>query len=403
MRPFRRTALATLTSLLLAASSYAVPGPARAAPDDPDGRDRHDRRGGSVDLEGRGYGHGRGMSQYGAYGAAENHGKTYRQILRFYYPGLDRGTAGGKVLVLLTAATSSELVVKHRTGLKVRSLATGNTFDLARDGAKRWRIAPVDGGANSRISVLTDHWHFVREVAGAAQFTAGGRPIRLFTPAGSKRYRGALRSARPASGTSRDTVNVVRLEHYLRGVVPLEMPALWHPQAVRAQAVAARTYAAYERDHPLAGHYQICDTSQCQVYGGVAAEHSASNDAIRRTRREVLRHDGDPAFTQFSASNGGWTVAGSVPYQVAKQDTWDPWSANPHRHWAATIAASSFEDAYPGIGSFRRIRVRQRDGNGAWGGRVLRIRIVGSAGATTVSGDTFRSVFGLRSTWFRQT
>ncbi len=399
MRPFRRTVLATLTCLVGAASTYVVPVPAQAAPGDPDPSEP--RRGGSVSLEGRGYGHGRGMSQYGAQGAAVNHGKTYRQILRFYYPGLDEGSAGGKVLVLLTADTTDDLVVKHRAGLAVRSLATGNTFDLSRDGARRWRIKAVDGGSNSRVSVLTDRWHQVREVAGDAQFTAGGRPLRLFTPSGSRRYRGALRSAGP--GAARDTVNVVKLDHYLRGVVPLEMPALWHPQAVRAQAVAARTYAGYERDHPLAAHYQICDTSQCQVYGGVGAEHPASNDAIRRTGGEVLLHDGDPAFTQFSASNGGWTVAGSLSYQQARQDDWDPWSGNPYRHWTATIAAGSFENAYPGIGNFQRIAVRRRDGNGAWNGRVLRIRIVGSAGAATVSGDTFRAVFGLRSTWFRQT
>ncbi len=355
----------------------------------------------AVRLEGRGYGHGRGMSQYGAQGAASQHGRTHRQILRFYYPGTEWGTAGGPVSVLITADTTADVVVGDRPRLTVRSLGSGKTFPLARDGARQWRITPSDGGSNSRVWVLTDRWQPVRNLAGAAEFGAGGRPVRLITPHGSTRYRGVLRSAIPGSGSGRDTVNVVSLEDYLRGVVPREVPALWHPQAVRAQAVAARTYAAFERRAPLAKHYQICDTSSCQVYGGASAEHPASDDAIRATRGVVLTRGGTPAFTQFSASNGGWTVAGSVPYLPAQEDRWDPWSGNPHRRWTVKVPASAIERAYPGIGDFQRLTVRSRDGNGAWNGRVLRIRIVGSKGATAVSGDTFRVVFGLRSTWFR--
>ena len=80
------------------------------------------------------------------------------------------------------------------------------------------------------------------------------------------------------------TVNEVRLENYLRGVVPLEIPASWSLPAVQAQAVAARTYAAYERAHPRSSAYQLCDTSSCQVYGGYDAEHPAADRAIAATR-----------------------------------------------------------------------------------------------------------------------
>src|SRR5690606_7662155 len=120
-------------------------------------------------------------------------------------------------------------------------------------------------------------WKRWKAFKGVGQFGAAGRPITLVTATGDVAYRGRLRAAAPRRGSRvRETVNLVSMENYLRGVVPLEMPASWHPEAVRSQAIAARTYATYERNHPLAKHYQICDTTQCQVYGGASAEHPLS-------------------------------------------------------------------------------------------------------------------------------
>lgn len=390
-------AVTAVTALWVPAGLFAA-APAVAATDRPSDTAARTR---SVTLEGRGYGHGHGMSQYGAQGAARQ-GLSYREILRFYYPGTARGTAGGRVEVLITADTSGDVVVVDRPGLTVRSLGTGRSWTLTRD-ARLWRITPASGH-RSTVSYRgsSGEWRPVRTVAGDAQFAAGGAPVRLRTPAGTTAYRGALRSASPGvSGRSRDTVNVLSLEKYLRGVVPQEIPPLWHPQAVRAQAVAARTYAAYERRRPLARHYQICDTSACQVYGGVPAEHPAATDAIRATRRQVLESGGGPAFTQFSASNGGWTVAGGFGYLPARRDPYDTWPGNPYRSWTASVRASRIEAAWPAVGTLRGVRVVRRDGNGAWGGRALRVRITGTRGAVRVSGETFRSVLGLRSTWFR--
>ncbi|MEJ7796081.1 MAG: SpoIID/LytB domain-containing protein [Nocardioides sp.] len=350
----------------------------------------------TVAIEGNGFGHGRGLSQHGAQAAAKQ-GRTYRQILRFYYPGLSWGSAAGTVSVLLTGDTTSDVVVSARPKLKVRSLGSGKTYALNKRNAKQWRITPA--GTRSTISFLTNRWRALRVVPGDAQFTAGGRPITLHTPAGKVAYRGSLRSASPAGGGTavRDTVNVVALDDYLQGVVPREVPALWHPQAVRAQAVAARTYAAFERSRPLAGHYQICDTSLCQVYGGQSAEHPASNAAIVATAREVLTKGGEPAFTQFSASNGGWTSAGSFSYLPAQQDPYD----RAYRGWRTSLDTDAIAAAYPALGSFRSIKVVQRDGNGRYGGRVEKLRITGSRTSIVANGDSFRSIFGLRSTLFQ--
>ncbi|MBZ5740862.1 SpoIID/LytB domain-containing protein [Nocardioides mangrovi] len=350
----------------------------------------------TITIRGHGYGHGHGMSQYGAEGAARQ-GLTYRQIVDFYYPGTTWGTAKGRVTVLISADTTDDLVVEARSGLTVRDLAGGARVTLPDNGARQWKVATGRDGV-TRVSFLTKKWHRWQALEGQGEFAAGGKPVTLVTPSGTTAYRGKLRTAVTLTGHT-VTVNALTLDNYLRGVVPLEMPALWSPDAVRAQAVAARTYAAYERRHPQASVYQLCDTSSCQVYGGYGAEHPASNDAVTATRRQVLLSGGQPAFTQFGSSSGGWTCAGSVSYLPAQRDTYDDWSGNPVHDWKTTITDATIERAWPGIGNLSRIAVRGRDGNGVWGGRVSSVLLVGSDGRTTISGDTFRSALGLRSTW----
>jgi SpoIID/LytB domain protein len=355
-----------------------------------------------VKISGHGYGHGRGMSQYGAEGAARE-GLTYKQIIDFYYPNARWGEAKKRIAVLITADTSDDLVVKVRRGLRLHDAAENNVTrlpDLSGRDATMWRIRAGDDGRD-RVAWFNGRWHLYGALDGRGGFSrTKGKPVTLVTPSGATAYRGRLWSRAPsAGGTARDTVNVVSLENYLRGVVPVEMPALWHPAAVRAQAVAARTYATYERAHPRARHYQICDTWSCQVYGGVAAEHPASDAAVEKTAGKVLTWRGEPALTQFASSSGGWTVSGSVPYLPAQKDPYDGWSGNSVHSWSLRLTDTQLESHWPSIGNLTRIAVLDRDGNGDWGGRVQSLRLVGSAGRVTVSGDTFRSVLGLRSDW----
>ena len=156
--------------------------------------------------------------------------------------------------------------------------------------------------------------------------------------------------------------------------MPLEIPALWTPAAVQAQAVAARTYAAYERAHPRASLRHL-------VLPGLRRLRRRA-PRVRRggraTRHEILRYDGEPAFTQFGSSSGGWTSAGSVPYLPAQADPYDGWSGNPCTTGRARHRRP-FESAWPGLGNLQRIVVPSRDGNGEWGGRVRTLRLVGSA------------------------
>ena len=359
----------------------------------------------TITIDGLGFGHGRGLSQYGALGAAQQ-GRTHEQILRFYYPGTGRGEVAGQVKVLITRDTSRDVVVGARVGLTVRGLGTGRTWTLParRDGRRvaRWRITPVSAG-RSAVSFRTGAWHRWRLVAGDAQFAAGGRPIELFTPAGPVDYRGALRSASSSStGLDRDTVNILPLDSYLKGVVPREVPALWPTEAVRAQAVAARTYAAYERAHaPASRHYQLCDTAHCQVYGGFSAEHPSSSAAVVATARTIVTAGGEPAFAQFSASNGGYSVAGDFAYLQARPDPYDHYDPDGDGDgWRTTVTDQDIEKAY-NIDDLASIRIDTRDGKGEWGGRVQTITLTSAKNWTgTVTGESFRRNLGLRSTLF---
>ncbi|MCW2842847.1 MAG: SpoIID/LytB domain [Nocardioides sp.] len=351
-----------------------------------------------VTVRGHGYGHGHGMSQYGAEGAARE-GLGYRRIVDFYYPGTTWGTAAGKVTVLITADTTDDLEVLARSGLTIHDSTAKGRVALPDNGATRWRVGVAEDGTN-RVAYLTDHWRRWATLGGTGQFFAAGKPITLVTPGGNRAYRGRLAALPPSSGSrSRDTVNTLALDSYVKGVVPLEIPALWHAEAVRAQSVAARTYAAYERAHPHGSTYQLCDTSSCQVYGGYDAEHPAANEAVDATRHLALLSDGQPAFTQFGSSSGGWTSAGSVPYLPAREDPYDDWAGNPVHDWSVRLSEARLEQAWPALGNLQRITVTRRDGNGDWGGRVASLTLVGDGGKVVVSGDTFRSVLGLRSTW----
>ena len=357
---------------------------------------------GNVTINGHGFGHGHGMSQYGAEGAARQ-GKTWREILQFYYPGTSWGTKSGRVRVLISADTTRDVVVGPRSGLRVRDTGNGKDYVVPTNGASRWRLAV--SGARSVVDFKTDRWHRWMTLAGDGAFHAGGQPVTLYYGSSSRQYRGFLKAASPSKGsTDRDTVNSIMVENYLKGVVPLEMPASWRPDAVRAQAVAARTYAAYEMQHPRAGHYQICDTASCQVYGGYTAEHDLSNAAVDATRQVILNSKGTPAFTQFGSSSGGWTSANQFGYLPAKADPYDDWSGNPVHDWSLTVDVARIEKAWPGVGNLKSIKVVTRDGNGQWKGRVWSMKLVGTkAGKATsisVSGDSFRSALGLRSTWF---
>ena len=288
---------------------------------------------GVLHLTGHGFGHGHGMSQYGAQGAAHQ-GLTHQQILAFYYPGTTLGTTTGSMRVKLSGATANSLVVQNAAGLRVRSAGSATSYPATATGATQWRLRK--SGTSTLLDYFAGSWHnAVRTLPGAAELYG---PVTLSTHlSGAWRpYRGAVRLT-----TDGLTVDVLGVDDYVRGVVPREMPASWLANALQSQAVAARTYGVNDRAAHPSRSYDTCDTTSCQVFGGYAAEDSRSNAAVAATAGQVLTYGGQPAFTQFGSSDGGWTSAGSQPYLPAKADPYDGFSGNPVHTWTRTVTRAA--------------------------------------------------------------
>jgi SpoIID/LytB domain protein len=362
---------------------------------------------GGYDLVGGGFGHGVGMSQYGAHGAALK-GLTHAQILAFYYPGTTLAkSAPTTIRVGITSDNDGVVQVGARAGLALQVGSTKKTLPAT---PTQWRVKATSTAAKSCVveSLTGSTWSvyekdktpcpvtFSNPAAGPDKDT-----LDVYLPSGERRvYRGTI-TAHHRGTTSLATVNTVPMQHYLRGVVPSEMPTGWHAEALKAQAVAARTFAA--RSSNGTSYYDTCDTTSCQVYKGrgkrnandtiSSYEYAATNAAIDATNGQVLTYrfsDGVTrlATTMYSSSNGGQTVAGGAGhgYLVAKKDPYDAVTINKRHAWTATLPVASLESRF-GINRLERVQILSRDRAGQWGGRVLQVRVEGF----TASG-AYRSV-----------
>lgn len=327
-------------------------------------------------IKGRGWGHGIGMSQYGAYGFARA-GWTYDQILAHYYRGTELAVApGGSVRVLLE---------ERRARLSVAAATVS-------DASGTYNLPPGSQTIGPALRVTT----------------AGGAERDLATPArfegsvrlGGRAYRGAL--VLHSAGGSLSAVNHVGLEPYLYGVVPWEMPPSWAPEALKAQAVAARSYAV--RSLRGGGSFDVHDDTRSQVYGGIAAEDSRANAAVNATAGRVVSWNGAVAHTFYHSTSGGrtatitdvWPTAQRLPYLVSVPDPHD--SLSPYHRWGPIVvgrrAVSSRLGAAVPAGLFD-LRVTR---NGS--GRVARVRARGTGGTSAILASAFQAALGLRSTWF---
>jgi SpoIID/LytB domain protein len=131
----------------------------------------------------------------------------------------------------------------------------------------------------------------------------------------------------------------------------------------------------------------------------MSAEVTSTNQATAATAGLVRTYQGQPAFTQFSASNGGWTADGGKPYLPAQKDTYDTAAVDPYASWTVKVAASRIQNTWPALGRLTSIEVTGRDGNGKWGGRITSLTLHGTKADKDLSGDDFRGALGLRSTW----
>ncbi len=218
-------------------------------------------------------------------------------------------------------------------------------------------------------------------------------------------YRGALRLT--ASGNTFRIINVVDLESYLRGVVAAEMPGSWPLEALKAQAVAARTYVLYSMQPTE--DYDICATTDCQKYSGTAKEHPASDQAVYETSGQVLTFGGAFAKTYFHSDSGGVIASskevwgGEAGYLVAHNDVaYD----TPHRNWEKVLESLTVANilaAYgKNVGTPNAMRIISYTASG----RVWELEVTGSSGSVTLSGTSLTKMLrdmGLKSTHFEMT
>ena len=366
----------------------------------------------SVQLRGNGHGH--GMSQYGAQGAAAQ-GLGYRQILAFYYPGTRLRTESPSRIRVLISHRGTGTTIGAQSGLHV----SGLSHVLPTRGVSQYRFVAGKRRGIGLLARRNDGWHVVRfGLPGRVRIHRHG-PVRVYLGSGaSTAYRQSIIALRlTASGaTGLLTINRLPIDEYVAGVVPREMPASWDTAALQAQAVAARTYARYEGDHKQGNPYDICDTSACQVYGGAA--HYAADGTVLWTddpaviagdQNQYLTYHGSPIFAQFSASNGGWTVSGGLPYLVSKRDPYDS-SAPAHDPYALyqTTVSSAQVAHFFGLAKLTGIAIIKRDRHGAWGGRVVTAQVSGRDASgrsktVTTDGQNLQSALGVGTNWLRLT
>lgn len=359
-------------------------------------------------VEGRGWGHGIGMSQYGAQGFAKR-GWSYKKIISHFYQGTvvaPRPADGPTSLQVLLQSyldparielTSSGTV---RQGSASMPLARGDVVSMrvvsgrivvtiARNGGD---VEPLQGGGKNTPTIIPD--------------VDGGMRI-LFTPDFGRRgnaYRGTIHGV--IFGGKVSIVNTVPFESYLRGVVPDEMPPSWHPQALRAQAVAARSYAL----RSIGTRYDWFDvyaTTSSQVYGGVYSEETSSDEAIADTEGLVARVGsprGEVAHAFFFSTSAGRTagnneVWGSSPYSYLRSVSSPYESDSPYFFWKGNdilkLTPMQLGDRL-GVSRMTSATVRIHPS-----GYVREVVARSRTGATRLSGSSVQQRLGLRSTYFR--
>ncbi|HEY4427392.1 MAG TPA: SpoIID/LytB domain-containing protein [Solirubrobacteraceae bacterium] len=192
----------------------------------------------------------------------------------------------------------------------------------------------------------------------------------------------------------------VPLERYVRGVVSAEMPASWPLAALEAQAIASRTYAVTA--HAGGSRFDVYSDTRSQVYRGVAAETAQTNAAVAATSGQIVLYAGRPATTYFFASSGGMTENIESAFLGSTPQPWlrgvpDPFDSGPSSSWSTSISFGSAATRLRGLlkGAFRGIEVLTRGVSP----RIVSAQVLGSRGASPVSGPELAARLGLVSTW----
>lgn len=202
-------------------------------------------------------------------------------------------------------------------------------------------------------------------------------------------------------------VNHIHIEKYLYGVVPREVSPSFPIESIKAQAVAARTFAMANKNKHKGEGFDLCDTTHCQVYGGVAAENPTTSKAVDETKNIYVYYNGKPADTTFHSNNGGYIECskdvwgGHLDYLVAKED---PFSANTTAStWSLELTNDEFNNKILSggvkIGHILDIQILET----TQANRVSKLKLIGTLGEEVMTGAKLRTILGntsMKSTWF---
>ena len=295
-------------------------------------------------VKGHGFGHGIGMSQYGAYGYAQ-HGAGYRDILGHYYEDtsvVKLADPPDAVRVLLQSGRSVRVSGVVAAGPSSRRLSGSSAYSADAAGGGRVALYAASG---RRIGVYASPLRLAAPRGGSFVLRGGAA-----NGVSGGRYRGALEVR--ANGSSVQAINAVGVEDYVRGVVSAESPPSWPAEALKAQAVAARSYAVTtDAGTTSDGFTQYADT-RSQMYKGVGAEFPATDAAVAATAGEVVAAGGKAVTTFFFSTSGGHTENVEDSFIGALPKSWlkgvdDPYDAiSPRHNWGPFTFSQS-----PGAGA----------------------------------------------------
>ncbi|HSL73204.1 MAG TPA: SpoIID/LytB domain-containing protein [Ilumatobacteraceae bacterium] len=371
----------------------------------------------SITVSGTGFGHGRGMSQWGAYGWAVDHGWNWVQILDHYYGNTQMGDVptSERISVRLLALdnAASIAVVGHGPAGVTWNGQSYGSLRAVRNAAGTFDIFANVGQVCNAGAALLGTAATVTFTTATGEDPAAPRAeaIGLCQPNGSiVHYRGSITvTNQPGLGVR--VVNDLRVEDYLRGVVPREVAASWGNagggrgmNALRAQAVAARSYGLQQNRYSYA---KTCDSMSCQVYAGAATrpapggpvtsvEQTLTDTAIAETAGKIRRwSSGAIVSTEFSASNGPRTAGYPFP---AVDDAGDATRGNPNHRWTRVLDGPTLA-ARHGLGTLLSVTMVEGDlrYDGIWYNDVV---LTGTSGTRRIDAWTFRGQNGLPSPGF---
>ena len=316
-------------------------------------------------------------------------GSTYRGILSHYYSGTSLVTASQRSIRILLQPDDPYIRVRGATRGGGHRLKPATTY-IARPSGSRIKLSTTGGKLIGRFS-------------SGLELSRPDGVLRLLGPAingvSSGRYRGAVRIVNDGGGVT--AINRISLDDYVRGVVAGEMPNSWPLEALKAQAVAARTYALATRK--TSGEYDLYPDTRSQVYRGVTGESVRSDAAVAGTAGRILTYGGAPAITYYFSTSGGHTEsiqysfvgALSKPWLVGVTDPYD--DRSPYHRWQVSFSTAKLSSALGAKGKFKKLKVLERGTSP----RIVRARVIGTRGSTTISGPQIRERLGLRDTWMR--